>query len=472
MKRNRFKKFLHRGLTLALTLGLIAGNVSLSRTQAFASGNSDYVYQFLTTELGLNSAAACGVLANIEKESDFNPTLSVLDTNGKYTLGICQWNGGRKTALENYAGSMSSTIEWQLKFLKHELATSEKNAWTNMNLRSIPNTQEGAGVAAGRWARYFERCAAYYCPVNKTGSMYADCGSCRYQYGERMNLAEGKYWSMYGDGSSYSYSASDSRTGSEAGGSNGARASSWKYNLKRNNKNQNGKLTDEADFASTYSMEAVAVVCTSKPAYSPDEKITVVRNDLDDVKNYTLEIWQEDELLLSQKMKESVIDLDPMEEGRYTAYIRTGDDEDEISDPYDFLVENEMIGKAVLTSEKTSYAYNETLTLTRNDVPNTTYYWLTIMRDGKEIVSQLMTGKTYQMKHPIEGNYTAYLQVGNTVSGHETSEAYEFQVAEHDHVWGTGKVTKEPTATESGIRTYTCSCLHSYTEVIPPLGSH
>jgi hypothetical protein len=39
----------------------------------------------------------------------------------------------------------------------------------------------------------------------------------------------------------------------------------------------------------------------------------------------------------------------------------------------------------------------------------------------------------------------------------------------HKHVF-TGKVTKQPTCTTDGIRTYTCSCGESYTEKIPALG--
>lgn len=39
----------------------------------------------------------------------------------------------------------------------------------------------------------------------------------------------------------------------------------------------------------------------------------------------------------------------------------------------------------------------------------------------------------------------------------------------HDHSY-TATVTKQPTCTEAGVRTYTCSCSHSYTEPIAPLG--
>ena len=38
------------------------------------------------------------------------------------------------------------------------------------------------------------------------------------------------------------------------------------------------------------------------------------------------------------------------------------------------------------------------------------------------------------------------------------------------HTWDDGKVTKEATATEPGVKTYTCSCGDSYTETIPATG--
>ena len=42
--------------------------------------------------------------------------------------------------------------------------------------------------------------------------------------------------------------------------------------------------------------------------------------------------------------------------------------------------------------------------------------------------------------------------------------------APHTHVYDAGKVTKEPTCTEKGVKTFTCSCGDSYTEEIPALG--
>lgn len=40
----------------------------------------------------------------------------------------------------------------------------------------------------------------------------------------------------------------------------------------------------------------------------------------------------------------------------------------------------------------------------------------------------------------------------------------------HSHNWDEGVVTTDPTCTQSGVKTYTCACGHSYTEEIAPTG--
>lgn len=42
--------------------------------------------------------------------------------------------------------------------------------------------------------------------------------------------------------------------------------------------------------------------------------------------------------------------------------------------------------------------------------------------------------------------------------------------AQHTHTWNAGVVTKEPTCTEAGVKTFTCSCGATYTEDIPAKG--
>ena len=137
----------------------LAGEVSLL-------GNSDNeatIFRFAIDELHVNIAAACGILANIEAESSFNPRAQCIDTNGLTSYGICQWNGGRFTNLKNYCAANGydyTTINGQLQYLKSELTGSENNAFNKV--KDVSDDSTGAYNAGYNWARYFERCASQY----------------------------------------------------------------------------------------------------------------------------------------------------------------------------------------------------------------------------------------------------------------------------------------------------------------------
>ena len=91
---------------------------------AGAASSKDQVFEELQRQ-GLNTAAACGVMANIDKESTFNPSVSSRD--GSY--GLCQWTGNRKSNLFSYCdqnGLDSSSVEGQIAFLMYELQTGYK----------------------------------------------------------------------------------------------------------------------------------------------------------------------------------------------------------------------------------------------------------------------------------------------------------------------------------------------------------
>lgn len=106
--------------------------------------NEKKVYKFAKRKFKLNTAAACGVLANIESESSFNPTISVIDTNGKISYGICQWNASRFDDLRNYCSSNGydyTSIDGQLKFLKYELEHSEKYAFSKVKMSKTLQTE-------------------------------------------------------------------------------------------------------------------------------------------------------------------------------------------------------------------------------------------------------------------------------------------------------------------------------------------
>ena len=96
------------------------------------SSNTTIVFNYLVDELKMNSAAACGVLANIYYESGFDPHMEG-DNNTSY--GICQWHADRKTNLINYCKSNNldyTTLEGQLAFLKYELVNSYSKIYNYM----------------------------------------------------------------------------------------------------------------------------------------------------------------------------------------------------------------------------------------------------------------------------------------------------------------------------------------------------
>ena len=150
------------------------------QTGSTASGNSNEatIYKFLTGTMGLNTAAACGVLANIEAESSFNPT--VYGDNGT-SYGICQWHNSRFTNLKNWCsknGYNYQTINGQLNFLHHELKNSYPSVWNK--LKTVNNSNTGAYEAGYHWCYYYE------VPANRESKSVS-----------RGNTAKKKYWPNY-----------------------------------------------------------------------------------------------------------------------------------------------------------------------------------------------------------------------------------------------------------------------------------
>jgi len=165
-----------RLLALVCALFLLAGPVSADAGQRLAVERQ--VYEYLTGELKLTTAAACGVLANIEHESAFQPT--VYGDQGT-SYGLCQWHNDRFSALRGYCSALGldyRTVEGQLAYLRYELG----NKYTTLllTLQAIDNTPEGAYRAAWLWCVQFEK------PSN-----------AQVKAVQRGDLARGKYWARY-----------------------------------------------------------------------------------------------------------------------------------------------------------------------------------------------------------------------------------------------------------------------------------
>lgn len=195
-------------LFLALLLPLCPG------AHAADLGMERGVFEFLTTELGLNSAAACGVLANIEAESNF--TLTSYGDGGT-SYGLCQWHDGRFDALRNFCllqGYDYWSLDGQLNYLAYELRTRYQSTYAA--LKRVANTSDGAYEAGYAW------CVNFEVPASREEKGVI-----------RGRTAQFKYWLRYGDSSS-DFSASVGIT------SNG----------------YNGSLSDWSDTSSSFYWEA------------------------------------------------------------------------------------------------------------------------------------------------------------------------------------------------------------------------
>lgn len=162
---------------------------SFQESEYNVSGNIQTIYSFLTQNCGFNSAAACGVLANIECESNFNPNVWG-DNDTSY--GICQWHAGRLTAMQEWCNNNGynwRTLNGQLNYLKKELSANNSqylhNGKTiNNYLKSkITNSADGAYQAGYYWCTYYE------VPADIEGQSIS-----------RGNRAKTTYWSMFANG--------------------------------------------------------------------------------------------------------------------------------------------------------------------------------------------------------------------------------------------------------------------------------
>lgn len=151
--------------------------------------NETVIYNFLTKNMGLNCAAACGVIANLNAESALNPKnlqnsyeKSLGYTDSSYTAavdsgaydnfvkdaagyGLAQWTyWSRKQKLLEYAKSKGASIGdlvMQLEFFAQEIK-GYSSVWKC--LQTVDNTAEGAYKAA------YTMCYSYEAPAAKETS--------------------------------------------------------------------------------------------------------------------------------------------------------------------------------------------------------------------------------------------------------------------------------------------------------------
>ena len=112
------------------------------------------VTTYLSREMKLNPAAVCGILANIEYESDFSPT--VWGDDGT-SYGLCQWHESRCRSLFLFCqenGYAPDSVIGQMRYLEQELTEDYPELLTY--LQTVENSAVGAYNAAWYWCWYYE----------------------------------------------------------------------------------------------------------------------------------------------------------------------------------------------------------------------------------------------------------------------------------------------------------------------------
>lgn len=127
------------------------GSVDFS---GIGNANAKTIGEYLVSK-GLNAAQAVGFLANIEHESGYSPSAVNPDSGAS---GICQWLGGRYTAMVNKCGAnWKSNLSGQLDYLWYELEHSENATLKKLQSQITSNSEAMAMEAARIVCNSFER---------------------------------------------------------------------------------------------------------------------------------------------------------------------------------------------------------------------------------------------------------------------------------------------------------------------------
>ena len=135
------------------------GEVKADDSALFSGSNEEVIFRFLTRVAGYNTAAACGILANIKYESGYKATSR--NSSGS-SYGIAQWTGTRKTRLINWCkdnGYDYTSLKGQLYFLQYELKRYYPSV--HNKLMSVSNTEQGAYDAG------YDFCYRYEAPSSR-----------------------------------------------------------------------------------------------------------------------------------------------------------------------------------------------------------------------------------------------------------------------------------------------------------------
>lgn len=138
-----------------------------------ATAAEQEVYDFAKDTMGLNTAAACGIMGNAKRENDFGTGWD--DPSSGSFYGMFQWNSDGYAELCAWCaanGKDSGSISGQMSFMYHELTANYSDVLSL--LRNVPDTAEGASYAGYHFSTDYEQ------PGDDSFSSY--CGSTAAEY--------------------------------------------------------------------------------------------------------------------------------------------------------------------------------------------------------------------------------------------------------------------------------------------------
>ena len=173
VRRGHRKVFRSVLIALAMAAGILSG---AGRT--YAEETQSIIYKYIVDEMDLPPAAACGIMGNMQAESNFQAGIS-----GANGVGLCQWTGVRTSRLHAFCASNkldSTSAEGQVAFIHYELQNYFPHVYAA--LKAVSNDASGAYSAA------YTFCVSFEVPAN-AGAMGVYRGS----------LASSIYWPAYGE---------------------------------------------------------------------------------------------------------------------------------------------------------------------------------------------------------------------------------------------------------------------------------
>ncbi len=197
------KKITLRFTTLIIVVMLCLGSFGYKNKVQAASTAEMQVFHYMIGTIGMSPAAACGVMANMYRESRFQPGV-VNRSSG--AIGLCQWTAGRTSNLYSFCsrnGLGARTMAGQLAFVRYELQTSYTNVYSK--LLSLGNTRADAYTAGRYFCIYYEGSSTYASGAGSMAQKFYDRIASSFtpdklkveSAGDGMGIS----WTVYGTGS-------------------------------------------------------------------------------------------------------------------------------------------------------------------------------------------------------------------------------------------------------------------------------